>query len=133
MNRSKFEKKEIENDVSEFKIYSLRMQISYRVYSKIPKEKTVWRVEEIHWRIVSGVGETKRVSHCGRAFDAEHVHVLILIPLKYSVAQISGFIKGKSAIHIARTYVGRRKDFVGQSFWARGYLASTVGRNEEAI
>ena len=44
-----------------------------------------------------------------------------------------GFIKGKSAIHIARTYTGRKKNFTGQSFWARGYLVSTVGRNEEMI
>ena len=64
---------------------------------------------------------------------ADHVHMLISIPPKYSVAQVVGFIKGKSAIHIARTYVGRQKNFVGQSFWARGYLVSTVGRNEEAI
>ena len=64
---------------------------------------------------------------------ADHVHMLISIPPKYSVAQVVGFIKGKSAIHIARTYVGRKKNFVGQSFWARGYLVSTVGRNEEAI
>ena len=64
---------------------------------------------------------------------ADHVHMLISIPPKYAVAQVVGFIKGKSAIHIARTYVGRKKNFVGQSFWARGYLVSTVGRNEEAI
>ncbi|WP_297524446.1 transposase, partial [Sulfurovum sp.] len=49
------------------------------------------------------------------------------------VAQIVGFIKGKSAISIARTYLGRRKNFTGQSFWARGYHVSTVGRDEEKI
>jgi putative transposase len=63
----------------------------------------------------------------------DHVHVLISIPPKYSVAQVIGFIKGKSAIHIARTYAGRKKNFTGQHFWARGYHVSTVGRNEEAI
>ncbi len=63
----------------------------------------------------------------------DHVHVLISIPPKYSVSQVVGYIKGKSAIHIARTYAGRRHNFVGQSFWARGYFVSTVGRNEEIV
>ena len=63
----------------------------------------------------------------------DHVHMLISIPPKYSVAQVIGFIKGKSAIHIARTYMGRKKNFTGQSFWARGYSVSTVGRDEAMI
>lgn len=63
----------------------------------------------------------------------DHVHMLISIPPKYSVSQVVGFIKGKSAIHIARTYMGRRQNFVGQSFWARGYFVSTVGRDEATI
>ena len=57
----------------------------------------------------------------------------ISCPPKYSVAQIVGYIKGKSAINIARNYVGRKKNFVGQHFWARGYHVSTVGRDEEAV
>jgi len=64
---------------------------------------------------------------------AEHVHMLISIPPKYSVSQVVGFIKGKSAIYIARTYVGQRKNFTGQHFWARGYYVSTVGIDEELI
>ena len=63
----------------------------------------------------------------------DHIHMLIAIPPKYAVSQVVGFIKGKSAIHIARTYIRRKKNFVGQSFWARGYLVSTIGRDEEAI
>jgi len=63
----------------------------------------------------------------------DHVHMLLSIPPKYAVAQVLGFIKGKSAIHIARTYLGRRQNFTGQHFWARGYYGSTVGRNEAAI
>jgi putative transposase len=64
---------------------------------------------------------------------SDHVHILISIPPKYSVAQVVGFIKGKSAISIARTYMGRKKNFTGQSFWARGYYVSTVGRDEETV
>ena len=64
---------------------------------------------------------------------SDHVHMLISIPPKYSVAQVIGFIKGKSAINIARTYIGRRKNFTGQSFWARGYYVSTVGHDEVVV
>ena len=63
----------------------------------------------------------------------DHVHMLISIPPKYAVSQVVGYIKGKSAIHIARTYAGRRRNFVGQSFWARGYFVSTVGRDEGTV
>ena len=64
---------------------------------------------------------------------SDHVHMLIAIPPKYAVAQVVGFIKGKSAIHLARVYGERKRNFVGQHFWARGYFVSTVGRDERVI
>ena len=63
----------------------------------------------------------------------DHVHMMISIPPKYSVAQVIGYIKGKSAIHIAREFAGRKRNYVGQHFWARGYFVSTVGRDEAVI
>ena len=63
----------------------------------------------------------------------DHVHMLLRVPPKHSVSNVMGFIKGKSAIHIARVYAGRRRNFVGQHFWARGYWVSTVGKNEAAV
>ena len=63
----------------------------------------------------------------------DHVHMLIAIPPKYAVSQVVGFIKGKSAIHLARVYGEHRRNFVGQHFWARGYFVSTVGRDERVI
>ena len=63
----------------------------------------------------------------------DHVHMLVSIPPKYSVSQVVGFIKGKSAIHLARVYGERKRNFVGQHFWARGYFVSTVGRDESVI
>ena len=63
----------------------------------------------------------------------DHVHMLLKIPPKHAVSQVMGFLKGKSAIHIARVYAGRRRNFVGQHFWARGYWVSTVGKNEVAV
>jgi len=63
----------------------------------------------------------------------DHVHMMISIPPKYAVSQVIGFIKGKSAIHLARVYAERKRNFVGQHFWARGYFVSTVGRDEQVI
>ncbi|QGX41117.1 IS200/IS605 family transposase [Permianibacter aggregans] len=63
----------------------------------------------------------------------DHVHMLISIPPKHAVSQVVGFIKGKSAIHLARVYGERKQNFIGQPFWARGYFVSTVGRDEETI
>ena len=59
--------------------------------------------------------------------------MLIAIPPKYAVSQVVGYMKGKSAIHIARAYLGRRRNFTGQHFWARGYYVSTVGLDEVAL
>ena len=64
---------------------------------------------------------------------SDHVHMMIAIPPKYAVSQVVGYIKGKSAIHLARVYGERKRNFVGQHFWARGYFVSTVGRDEEVI
>ena len=63
----------------------------------------------------------------------DHVHMLVSIPPKIAVSQAMGFLKGKSAIHIARNYTGHRRNFVGQNFWARGCWVSTVGKNEAMI
>jgi putative transposase len=63
----------------------------------------------------------------------DHVHMCISIPPKYSVANVVGYIKGKSAISIARRFMGRNRNFGGENFWARGYFVSTVGLDEEMV
>ena len=63
----------------------------------------------------------------------DHVHMCIEIPPKYSVSSVIGFLKGKSAIAIARKYKGKRRNFSGESFWTRGYAVSTVGFELEAV
>jgi putative transposase len=65
--------------------------------------------------------------------QVDHVHMLISIPPKYAVSQVVGFMKGKSAIQIARNFMGNRKNFTGQHFWARGYYVSTVGRDGKVV
>jgi putative transposase len=62
-----------------------------------------------------------------------HMHMLLSIPPKYAVSEVVGYIKDKSAIHMARTYGEHKQNFAGQPFWARGYFESTVGRDETAI
>ena len=64
---------------------------------------------------------------------ADHVHMLIEIPPKYKVSEVVGFLKGKSAIAIAREFGGKTRNFNGEHFWARGYAVSTVGLEEEVI
>ena len=63
----------------------------------------------------------------------DHVHMLIKIPPKYSVSEVVGYVKGKSAIAVARQYGGKQRNFNGENFWARGYAVSTVGFEEEHI
>jgi putative transposase len=63
----------------------------------------------------------------------DHVHMMLAIAPKYAVSQVVGYMKGKSAIHLARVYGERKRNFVGQHFWARGYFVSTVGRDEAMI
>ena len=63
----------------------------------------------------------------------DHVHMLIRIPPKYAVSEVVGYLKGKSAIAMARQFGGRKRNFNGERFWARGYAVSTVGYDQENI
>ena len=63
----------------------------------------------------------------------DHVHMCLSIPPKYPVSGVVGFMKGKSAISIAREFMGKRRNYRGESFWARGYYVSTVGRDEDLV
>jgi putative transposase len=63
----------------------------------------------------------------------DHVHMLIQIPPKYSVAEVIGYLKGKSAIAVARQFGGKQRNFAGERLWARGYAVSTVGFEEAQI
>ena len=65
--------------------------------------------------------------------QVDHVHMMLRIPPKYSVSGVVGYIKGKSAIAIARRFMDRKKNFVGMNFWARGYYVSTVGKDEARV
>jgi len=64
---------------------------------------------------------------------SDRVHMYVSIPPKYVVVELVGCVKGKSAIHIARTYGGKARNFTGERFWARGYFVSTAGRDKKVI
>ena len=83
--------------------------------------------------VFRGLAEQKECKVEEGHLMVDHVHMLMSVPPKYSVSSVMGFIKGKSAIHIARVYAGRRRNYVGQHFWARGYWVSTVGKDEAAV
>ena len=102
----------------------------------IPK----YRRKSLYGELRKHLGEVFRMlamQKDSRSEDAhimsDHVDVMISIPPKYTVSQVIGFIKGKSAIHVARVYGEKKRNFVGQHFWARGYFVSTVGRDEAVI
>ncbi|HOF86889.1 MAG TPA: IS200/IS605 family transposase [Armatimonadota bacterium] len=67
------------------------------------------------------------------SLQPDHVPMEISIPPKYAVSQVVGYLKGKSAIWIAHTYGGKKRNIVGEHFWARGYFVSTVGRDEAVM
>ena len=83
-------------------------------------------------QILRGLAMHKESEVIEGAIRIDHVHMVISIPPKYSVSQVVGYVKGKSAIWVART-TGKNRNFVGQNFWARGYCVSTVGLDEETI
>src|SRR4029453_5420144 len=113
--------------------YHVGLQVSCSVSPEVPSEGAVPRIagpSRGGLALVAGAKESRlERGH----LMADPVPLLLSIPPKYSVAQVVGFIKGKAAIHIARTFMGRRKNYTGHHFWARGYYVSTVGRDEAVI
>jgi putative transposase len=101
--------------------------------TEIPEEKTLRRIEKVLGEVLHGLAGHRESKILEGHLMVDHIHMLIEIPPKYSVAQVVGYMKGKSAIHIARTFEGRQKNFTGQHFWARGYFVSTVGLDEKTI
>ena len=84
-------------------------------------------------QVIRSLSEQKESSILEGHLRSDHVHILVSIPPKLPVSSVIGFIKGKSAFFIARNFAGRRRNFVGESFWARGFYVSTVGLDEEVI
>jgi len=111
------------------------VQVPRRVYAEVSQEAAFRQNKTASGPSVSRSGATER-KECrieeGHLMP-DHVHMLISIPPKYSVAQIIGYMKGKSSIWIAQNVERKMRNFLGHKFWARGYFVTTVGRDEEVI
>jgi putative transposase len=105
------------------------VQIPHRVYSQVQEEDVVRADKTASWGSVPQVSRAEgKPDRGGSSATGPRAHA-DLDPPKYAVSQVVGFIKGKSAIYVARVYGERKRNFVGQSFWARGFFVSTVGRD----
>ena len=103
------------------------------IYPEVSSQDIVCTVEKVLGEVFRKLAAQKESRIEEGHLLLNHVHMLIAIPPKYAVSQVIGFIKGKSAIHLARVYGERKQNFVGQHFGARGYFVSTVGRDETVI
>ncbi len=123
-------KGEIHEGVPKSCAYALGLQIPRGVYPEAKEESDLWKFATAPWRDIPGVGQAQRIGSCRRAPDAGSCAYVL-----ERAAEVFGvrYIKGKSAIYIARTFGDRKRNFVGQHFWARGYFVSTVGRDEAVI
>jgi putative transposase len=133
VNRSKFKKGAPVDDIGS--LAHSRWECKYHVVF-IPKYRRrvlYGQIRKELGRVLLEMARQKESAIETGSIGEEHVHMVISIPPKYSVAQVIGYIKGKSAIYIARTYSGKKRNFTGEHFWARGYYVSTVGKDEEAI
>ena len=133
MNRSKFTEEEVV--MQEYQsLNHTKWDCKYHVVW-IPKYRKKTLYGSMKKQLVPVISELARQKECriveGRLV-ADHVHMVISIPPKYAVAQVIGFMKGKSAIWVARM-CGHKKNFTGQNFWARGYCVSTIGLDDETV
>src|SRR5215831_7831761 len=99
----------------------------------MPSKDVVPRTKAVFGGSLSPLAEPKESQIDEGHLRPDHVHLMMAIPPKYAVSQVIGYIKGKSAIPLARVYGERKGNFVGQHIWARGFYESTVGRDEAVI
>ncbi len=99
----------------------------------MPPQGVVRAVAEASGEVLRKLAEQKESRIEAGHLLSDHVHMMISIPPKYAVSQVVGFMKGKGAIHLAGVYGDRKQNYAGQSFWARGYFVSTIGRDEVTI
>lgn len=107
--------------------------LSRGVHPEVPTTNAIRAAEATPGRGIPQLATQKESRVEEGHLMSDHVHMMLAIPPKYAVSQVVGFIKAKSAIRLARMYGERKRNFVGQHFWARGYFVSTVGRDETVI
>lgn len=105
----------------------------YCIYTEVSDESDIWSDQKGLGDMFHSLARQKESLIEEGHLMSDHIHLMISIPPKYAVVHVIGFIKGKSAIQIARRFSGKQRSYAGQSFWARGYFASTVSRDEEVM
>ena len=116
-----------------FKPHQMGMQVPYRVDPKCRWKLLYSQLRKNLGDVLHELARQKESRVVEGHLQPGHVHMLISIPPKYAVSQVVGYMKGKSAIHIARTCLGQKKNYGGMSFWARGYFVSTTGADETVV
>ena len=138
VNRLKFTERRPDGTDREFKSHEMGMQVScsmdHVVWIPKCRRKVIFGdLRKYLGDVLKKLAQQKECEvHDGHLMK-DHVHMLISIPPKYSVSQVVGYMKGKSAIHIVRNYMGQKQNFTGYHFWARGYYVSTVGKDEDVV
>jgi putative transposase len=116
-----------------FKSHEMGLQVPCCVDSKISEKILYGQLRKNLGEVFHELARQKESKIVEGHLQPDNVHMLISIPPKYSVSQVVGNIIGKSAIYIARTYLGQKKNYTGMLFGARGYFVSTVGADEEVV
>ena len=133
MSRNASRKGSPHDALSQSKSLEVGMSVSRGLHPAIPEEGIYGELRRYLGEVLRRLARQRESEVEEGHLLVDHVHMMLSIPPKYSVAQVIGYIKGKSAIHIAREFAGRSRSFVGQHFGARGYFVSTLGRDERAI
>ena len=133
MSRQAHFKEKLDGRIRELKPLEVGVQVPRCIYTEVPQEVLYGSLRQHLGEVFRKLAEQKECRIEEGHLLSDHVHMMISIPPKYAVSQVVGFMKGKSAIHLARVYGERKQNYVGQSFWARGYFVSTVGRDETTI
>ena len=110
-----------------------RIPVDYLGHAQCRRKMLYGKVRESLREVLHSLAQQRESKILEGNLCIDHVHMLIRIPPKYSVSQVVGYIKGKSAIRMARDFMGRYRSFKGYHFWARGYFVSTVGIDEQTI
>ena len=111
----------------------MAMQVSYNIIPKYRRKALYGVVKRELGEVFHRLAEQKGCKIEEGHIMPDHVHMLISIPPKYAISSIVGYIKGKSAIHVARHFLKKERNYSGQSLWARGYFVDSVGRDTEVI
>jgi len=113
--------------------HQMELPIPYSLGSEIQKKNHLWEYRKEIGAILRRLCDYKGIEIVEANACVDHIHMCLRIPPKYSVAQIMGYLKGKSSLMIFEQFANLKYKFGNRHFWCKGYYVSTVGINEETI